>query len=434
VARVASSSLVCQAGRLGAEQASQSDAADGDPQLRRRIEGMLVGSLIGDAAGGPIEFRPPDGIVDRMPACRTWRDGRRLLPDDLQRLSESFQLFSYAELRPEPGPYAQWTPSAAAGTVTDDSRHKMILLNALREARSEGRLPIDASDLAAAYLQFPLSAPIAKRPEYAELCRKSGLEFNRAARWVLGQRDSDQAAPPERLWGGLDTCCGQMALLPLAAIYAGRPRQAYQAAYQLGFVDNGPGKDINAALVAGLAFALSAPALSATSAASTLDERRGGWQSVTATMNRTDPYQYADVPWVARPITRWLQFASDAVHRAEGQPKRLYRLLEEEAEVRYFWEAHFVVALGFAMIEFCDYEPLAALHLLLDFGHDTDSVAQLMGAFIGALHGPDVFPVAMRQKVVKRLADDYDQSLTEWVELLLTLRAMSKVKEIVRLR
>jgi hypothetical protein len=431
---LASSTFLSQGGPLAAEQAPPSEVATDDIQLRRRIEGMLVGSLIGDAAGGPVEFRLPEEIVDWMPACRGWDDGRRLTADDLHRLSTSFPLFSYADLRPVPEPYAHWTPSAGPGTVTDDSRHKMILLNALRAAQAEGRLPIGTRDLAAAYVQFPMSTPIAKRPEYAELCRESGLEFNRAARWVLGQRDSDQAAPPQRMWGGLDTCCGQMTLLPLAAIYAGQPSQAYQATYQLGFMDNGPGKDINAALVAGLAFALGAPPLSATPPASTLSERRRSWQCTTAVMNHTDPYRYADIPWVPRPITHWLQFASVVAARAEGQPKRLYRLLEQEADVRYYWEAHFVVALGFSMIEFCDYEPLAALHLLLDFGHDTDSVAQLMGAFIGALHGPEIFPATMRQTVVSRLTADYDQSLPEWVELLLALHAASRVKEVVRLQ
>ena len=81
----------------------------------------------------------------------------------------------------------------------------------------------------------------------------------------------------------------------------------------------------------------------------------------------------------------------------------------------------------------CDFDPLASLHLALDFGHDTDSAAQLIGAFAGALHGPSVFPARMREQVTDRLRVDYQQSLQEWVALLTGLPKEHDASLIVRL-
>lgn len=397
------------------------------PDLEQRILGMLLGTLIGDAAGGPVEFHQPQGLDDWLPGCRNWEAQRVLTSADLKRFASSFRLLPYAPLRPEPSPYGQWTPKAMPGTVTDDTRHKIILLNALRAARDKKQLPIGPHALATAYLHFSQSEAIRGRPAYKQLCRESLLEFSQAARWVLGQRDPQRTTPPERLWGGLDTCCGQMTLLPLAAIYAGQPVHAYRAAYALGFTDNGPGKDINSALVAGLAAALGLP----TGDGSSEDCARR-WQRVVASMKATDPYRYAEVPWVPRPATHWLKLATQFVERAAGRPGKLYALLEQESQVRTYWEAHFIMVLVFSMIEFCQYDSLSAMQLVLDFGHDTDSGAQLLGAFVGALEGPEVFPETMRTTVRGRLMDDYDQSVGEWVELLLALGDGKAYPEVVR--
>ena len=260
---------------------------------------------------------------------------------------------------------------------------------------------------------------------YEGLCQESLSEFVRSARWILGERDPDVALPPERMWGGVPTCAGQMALLPLAALYPGRPDLAYRAAYQLGFIDNGTAKDLNAALVAGLAQALSTEIEHG--------DIHAAWQQILQTMKRVDPYRYHQVPWVQRPISRWLAFAHSAAERAGKSPNRLFKILETEALPHYWWDAHFLIAVSFAILEMCDFDPLASLHLALDFGHDTDSAAQLIGAFAGALHGPSVFPARMREQVTDRLRVDYQQSLQEWVALLTGLPKEHDASLIVRL-
>jgi hypothetical protein len=263
------------------------------------------------------------------------------------------------------------------------------------------------------------------KPHYARLCQENLSEFIKSAQWLLGRRDPEQALPPERMWGGIPTCAGQMALLPLGALYPGQPELAYRAAYHLGFIDNGTAKDLNAALVAGLASALTTPFGP--------DNPQGAWRQVIQCMKATDPYRYHDIPWVERPIQRWLDFAHNASARAQHRPKQLFHILENEASPHYWWDAHFLIAVTFSLLELCRFDALASLHLALDFGHDTDSAAQLIGAFAGALHGPDVFPATMQAQVVTRLQADYGESFSDWVDLLVTLPDTVKSTEIIQI-
>ena len=203
-----------------------------------------------------------------------------------------------------------------------------------------------------------------------------------------------------------------MTMLPLAAIYAGRPQEAYRATYRLSFFDVGIAKDINAAVVAGLSVALQLEK------PTDQQSRERAWQSIRDAMRQTDPYRYDKVPFAARPTTTWLDFSQSAVRDAQKKPKRLYEILEKKGQVKYYWESHFILAVVFSTIEFCDYDPLAALALILDFGHDTDSSAQLLAAFAGAIYGPELFPEKLQQPVIKQLKLDYDISVNEWTDLL----------------
>ena len=67
--------------------------------LRDKVEGLLVGSLIGDAAGGPVEFRPPDATAEWLPHCRDWPDERVVDADTLAELAAALRLAPYGPLR-----------------------------------------------------------------------------------------------------------------------------------------------------------------------------------------------------------------------------------------------------------------------------------------------------------------------------------------------
>ena len=99
-----------------------------------RIRGLLLGGLIGDALGGPVEFSSAGPDKTGLVGARDWDDDRKVTPKDLDELAETVPLLGYEELRPDTAPYGPWRANAVAGTLTDDSRHKIVLLNALAAA------------------------------------------------------------------------------------------------------------------------------------------------------------------------------------------------------------------------------------------------------------------------------------------------------------
>lgn len=368
---------------------------------------MLIGSIVGDAVGGPVEFAKREQIGDRLPGYRD-RPEERVEAADLRRLAETLPLLAYDPLRPTAEPYGQWTDAAPAGTVTDDTRHKMVLLDAVR---TDGALT--RRGLAEAYLRFANRPGVLATAGWARLSEEAFREFGFAARWELGNRDTARALPPSRLWGGLGTCCGQMTLPPVAALYPGQPDAAYRAAYDLAFFDNGEAKDLNAAFIAGLAHALGQP-IPASDPAS----RHAAWRDLLLAMQRTDPLRYGEVRYVERALSRAIARGVEVADQAEGSPGRLYRLIDKACPHDHAWEAKFLLVETVALAEFCRGEPLAAMHLALDYGEDTDSAAQLLGAWFGALYGPGLFPREVREVVDRRLEADYGESVDEWVTVL----------------
>lgn len=385
--------------------------AAADEPTDQRVAGLLWGSVVGDALGGPVEFARPDAVTDVLPGFRS-RPDKRLDAAGLRRLAVTLPLLPYGPFRPAAEPYGQWSPNAPAGTVTDDTRHKMVLIDALRRT---GRL--DRRSLAESYLRFEARPEVTTTPGWKALHERSFREFLLSARWEIGERDLGLALPPSRMWGGLGTCCGQMALPPLAALYPGRPEAAYLAAYGMAWFDNGEAKDLNAAFVAGLAFALERAKPQSDPAS-----RHGAWRAMLDAMAETDPLRYGEIEYVERSLDATISRATAAARRANGSPAELYRLIEEGCPRVQAWEAKFLLFKAVALTEFCRGEPLAAMHLALDFGLDTDSAAQLMGAWFGALYGPELFPADWRQATGARLQADYNESLSDWVRVLAAAR------------
>jgi ADP-ribosylglycohydrolase len=376
---------------------------------RERSLGLLFGGLIGDALGGPVEFSDVDHS-DFLMDLRNWPKDRQITESDLQALADNLPLLGYQDLRPDPAAYGPWKSSAPAGTLTDDSRHKIILMRAIRKAQADRR-PLAADHIAESFLSFqPPAAAGDSQQEVALLCEEGLREYRFAARWLLGERALDRARPLERLWAGVDNCSGQMMFPPLAVAYAGRPEQAYMRTFDLDFIDTSMARDFASALNAGLAAVL----------ATELDDQSVGqrWQALFGSMRATDPYRLRDVPYAGRQLDRWLDKADEFVARSKGRPWRLFELLESEGQPTYWWDAHFTLLAPACMIKFCDFNPLAAMHLTLDFGHDTDSYAQVLGCMVGAVHGVDIWPPQMVAAVETSIKNDYNESVEAWYETL----------------
>lgn len=350
----------------------------------QKIEGMLIGSAIGDAAGGPVEFVHP-------PQRSRWTTTEaQVNPAMLDSLGALFRLRPYSKGWE---PFAQWEAHGPAGTITDDTRFKMIFFNALE--KSGGRL--DLESFARAVLDFREELP----ERYREMYDAWIPEIAYATNWALGKRKD--ALPVERIWGGIPTMEGQMPFLPIAALHPDDPAWCYTKCYELGYFDIGVAKDMNSALVAGLARAL---------------QEDGSWEHVEAAMREVDPYRYNQTLYVERELLRWLDRSHHMARRAEGNIARLFEIMEAELQCTYWWEAWVPIVVVMAVAEVAHYHPLASMQIILEFGHDTDSYAQVMGAILGAIHGPEVFPATMRKAVDEQMQKQFGHHIARWMELI----------------
>ena len=392
--------------------------------LENQIHGLVLGAAIGDAMGGPIEFQPVEKVRKLPLPTKEWRGGEQLDVEQCSRALDRLQLRSYNDLRPGTESYGQWNDKSLPGTITDDTRHKLILLHALHKADARSGWPLSVKDLAQAYLDWPKTKAVVGRSGYDLLAKDWLEEWQFAARWVLGQRDLNKALPPERMWQSLPTCCGQMTLLPLAALYPGQPEQAYLAAYQLSFFDNGFGKDLNAALIAGLADALTYPI--------TEKRPREGLERFKQAMRKTDPLRFGSIRWSERAVDRWLNLAIKLAQESKGEPARLYEFLEATFEHTTKWEAQVPFVVAFACLELAEGDPLVALQLSMEWGHDTDSYASVVGAVVGAIHGAGIFKDEWKHAVVTRLLADHGVNLNDESRFLLKLATSPRRQTWVR--
>lgn len=361
-----------------------SERPDDPPSLHSKIEGMLIGSAIGDAAGGPVEFVNP-------PLQSVWTTGdQKISPEGIEALGKLFKLRPYPK---DVEPFAQWEPYGPEGTITDDTRFKMILFNTLKNFHGE----LSMENFARSVMDFREELPENYRDNYDEWIP----EIAYATEWALGKREN--AFPVERIWGGIPTMEGQMPFLPIAALNPNDPEWCYLKSYELGYFDIGIAKDINSALVAGIARVL---------------QPDGTWQSFEKAMRTVDPYKYNDVLYVDRQLVKWLDLSHQLVEEADGSIKTLFHLLEEKLETVYWWETWVPIVVVMACAEMVEYDPMASMQLMIEFGHDTDSYAQVMGAVLGAIHGKEVWPEEISLTVNERMKEQFNQNVDDWMLLI----------------
>ena len=106
------------------------------------------------------------------------------------------------------------------------------------------------------------------------------------------------------------------------------------------------------------------------------------------------------------------------VKRADGNIAKLFVLLEENLETIYWWEAWVPIVVVMTCAEIVDYQPMASMQLMMEFGHDTDSYAQVMGAVLGAIHGKDVWPKDISSTVNNRMKEQFNQNVDDWMKLI----------------
>lgn len=315
-----------------------------------KSKGLVWGSLYGDAFGGPYEFLDvkPHPLITKNRALsnREWRE-----------LAKSVRLIDY---KMKKSAYGAWIDYAPAGSITDDSRHKVIFWDSLINDKTNKEL------IAKSYIKY-----FKKSKAYSEWLG----EYVRSAYFFISPSHR-LALPKERLWGGIATQAGQMIYLMNALNFKGQPSKAYIDTYKMNIFDNGEALDFTSSVVAGLSHSL-------------LD--RSTWESTKISLKNIDPYMYSKVPFLKRKVLSSIKLAEKLVRLARGNPKKLFIMLEENLNAKTWWEADTSFTISYAFLEMAKDYPLASLALVRDFGHDTDSYAQVIGAFLGAIYGESLF-------------------------------------------
>ena len=106
------------------------------------------------------------------------------------------------------------------------------------------------------------------------------------------------------------------------------------------------------------------------------------------------------------------------VEEADGSIAKLFTILEENLETTYWWESWVPIVVVMVFTEMVDYNPLASMQLMIEFGHDTDFYARVMGAIFGAIHGKDVWPGEIRTTVNDRMKEQFDHNVDDWLNII----------------
>jgi ADP-ribosylglycohydrolase len=372
-------------------------------ELRSRIRGCVLGTVLGDAIGGPFEFGP----LERVPAVTggDWIDG--LYPYPIQMGS----------------PHGVWKAPgkdrAPAGTGTDDTRLNWLFAEL---ACDLGRMP-GAGDVAARYVEL-YEHPERAFPGHAKMTRLEFEHWEPVCRGYLGQRSRVfPALPPDVLLAramGLNfpILSGLIAWTWAGLLYPGRPEAAYEAAFRADFYDIGYAREAVGLLAAAVGGALVS---------------QGSAFSLYEALIAMDPLHLGSewsAPYVVDHLPRFLPLLD------ERRPDRETAHALSAAFRRYHpFDAFRTLAVALLAVLAAGGEPLRAICIaanhtrLADEGiddrgrptryEDIDCYAALAGAIAGALYGAEAFPGEMLDRVVEANKEVYDIDLEAAIDRLI---------------
>ncbi len=204
-----------------------------------------------------------------------------------------------------------------------------------------------------------------------ELAEEEFSRYLMAGRWCKVSAIWKSSSSRATVGWHRNVCAGQMALTPLAAIYAGKPRELTWLLIAWHGTTHADGRDLNAAIVAGIARALT---LDRTEFAT----NEAAWMEV----EQNDP-RYRSLRISRSPVghtfnRRLARLCSALCSRGDGQPLKLRQAIEAMSK-RQWWKRCVTFVMPVAATKWCHADPQATLRLCLDLGWDTDSTAQLQG-------------------------------------------------------
>lgn len=336
--------------------------------LLDKIIGCVIGATIGDSIGGPLEM----ATAARVRKALNGSDWINDMP-------------SYERAA---GPHGVWVDNPPKGTGTDDTRYNQIFLETV--CKRGGR--IDSYRLAEAYIEryrrveeyYPKYASLAReqlRPWYARSCGHLGVPSDEHPGIPVHALNSDC------FWGGFPVIAGLLALSSAGLLWAGKPLEAYENTFELAFCDLGYAKDATALLAAMVAMAL------------------GGELSPKAMIrcaSEINPYTALLDGFTGRQMTKRLPRFLELADRAQSD-RDLMTALAWECKDLHVFDPVDVLNVPMTIVYYTDADPVRSLlmasnhRLLTPEGElfklrDTDCVAYVTGALVGAMRGLKALP------------------------------------------
>ncbi len=333
--------------------------------LTNKARGAIAGLAVGDALGGSTEGYPPEAIRERFGGWVTDIVGP-FLPD-------------WRTARPM-SPYHK-----GDGHVTDDTLMTLALARVYATVRDH---------LTAFEIAEHLVPELAERVIYVPELETDTVLLNRlflAEKYLVLRLRSANADPREAGVGNVVNCGAAMYMTPVGIVNAGDPAGAYREAIDVaGAHQSSFGREAAGVMAAAVAAAFR-PGASVGSVveaciALARDGTRTAIEAVTAAARDVHDWR------TAIPVLRDAVRPFDGVGEHYRQPD-----LDARRPSRLHSIEELPVALGMLVATGGDY--VSAVLGGVNYGRDSDSIAQMAGAISGALHGLDTVPAHWLERV-----------------------------------
>ncbi len=329
------------------------------------VRGCLYGLAVGDSLGGSTEGYPPDVIRERFggwvtdivgPFLEDWRNARPISP--LHK---------------------------GDGHVTDDTL--MTLALARVYLRVGGHL--DAFDMA-----DHLVPEIADRVMYIPEFERETVLVNRlfyAEKWLLLRLRHAHIDPREAGVGNVVNCGAAMYMAPVGIVNAGNPEGAYREAIEIaGAHQSSYGREAAGVMAAAVAEALRPGASVDSIVDACLQLARDGTRAAIQAV--TDAARGVQGWKDAIPLLRDAVRPFDSVGEAYRDPQ-----LDARKPSRLNAIEELPVALGMLVANGGEY--LGTMLGGVNYGRDSDSIAQMGGCLAGALQGEAAVPADLLNRI-----------------------------------
>lgn len=358
-----------------------------------KVLGALVGSAIGDAMGASTEM---------------WhRKDIQLKYGYIQGLTPAIR---------EQSPEGTWGHNLNAGSTTDDTRWKFLMVKYISENNQNLNPTAFAKFISSYYgnlTQELAEKEISSDPDMLDVQIEKIDWIKEWARVAIAyQKDNTSYQKAQnRFYGGEMSCAGQL-YTPMFGLVASSPEDAYNIAYEHTLFDLGYAKDISALVAAMTQMAL----------------QTQNMDSIINTATFVDPHGYQDSRLVGRisyatadasiksVLTIKEKVLIDSLNPKDAiifkvpkgyqgtqkdwmRQEMAYQMLEKDEKAIAF-HAGEIWQILITGLQFGDGDFTKTMQFIVNYGRDNDTVAAVAGMILGAKDGYKKLPQYLKEKVI----------------------------------